>query len=503
MKLTAEMVYAFTVGLLQHRFDSPRPTPEFHKELWAYCCLPDKRVAIAAPRGHAKSTAVTLSYCLAAVLFRQNDFVLIVSDTETQSIQFLNDIKQELLDNDALRDVFYIDKLIKDNEKDIICMMKDGHQFRIMARSSGQAIRGLKWRHKRPNLIIGDDLENDEIVLNQDRREKFRQWFFNALMPSLSDDGIIRIVGTILHFDSMLERLMPATSGTRSKYTETKGLRQISKDPQRKWRSVKFRAHTDFDKFDEILWREKFSEERLIGIRQDYIDQGFPEGYAQEYLNFPIAESNAYFRAEDFQEMTGNDEEQHGFYYAAADFAISDRERADFTVISVCKVTPDNVMHVVDVRKGRWDAMEIIQELFSVQERYQPDLFVFERDQIEKAIGPFLEQEMFKRGIFLNIHKETPINDKPQRARALQGRMRAGGVKFHKQNSWYLDLEQEMRRFPRGEHDDQVDSLAYLGLVLNKMQPGRTEKELEDDLYFEMLEEYNQQYDGRSAVTGY
>ena len=185
--LSAETVYAFTVGLLQHRFDNPRPTPDFHKELWAYCCLPDKRVAIAAPRGHAKSTAVTLAYCLATVLFRQKQFVIIVSDTETQSIQFLNDVKQELMDNPALRDVFFISRLLKDNEKDIICEMKDGHQFRIMARSSGQAIRGLKWKHKRPDLILGDDLENDEIVMNQDRREKFRQWFFNALLPCLSD----------------------------------------------------------------------------------------------------------------------------------------------------------------------------------------------------------------------------------------------------------------------------------------------------------------------------
>ena len=117
MKITAEVVYAFTVGLLQHRFDSPRPTPEFHKDLWSYCCSDHARVAIAAPRGHAKSTAVTLSYVLAEVLFRSSDYVVIISDTETQSIQFLNDIKDELLDNQALRDVFFVDKLVKDNNE--------------------------------------------------------------------------------------------------------------------------------------------------------------------------------------------------------------------------------------------------------------------------------------------------------------------------------------------------------------------------------------------------
>ena len=503
MKLTPEVVHAFTAGLLNYRFDNPQPTPDFHRELWAYCCLADKWVAIAAPRGHAKSTAVTLAYCLAAVLFRERDYVIIISDTETQSIQFLNDIKEELLDNQALRDVFFIDRLIKDNEKDIIGQFKDGAQFRITARSSGQSMRGLKWKHKRPNLILGDDLENDEIVMNQERREKFRQWFFNALLPCLSDDGIIRVVGTILHFDSLLERLMPPTSGKGAKYTKTVGLKQISTNTKALWKSVKFRAHTSFDDFTEILWKDKFPEYRLKSIRQNAIDQGFPEGYAQEYLNYPVAESNAYFRSDDFIEMNGNDEEAHGYFYAAADFAISDKERSDFTAIVVGKVTPDNVLHIVDVRRGRWDSLQIIDELMSVQARYNPSIFVFEKGQIEKAIGPFLEQEMFRTGMFINIHKETPVNDKPQRARAIQGRHRAGGVKFFKKGSWYLELEQEMKRFPRGEHDDQVDALAYLGMVLNKMIPGLTPAEQEDDEYEEMVQEFNSEYDGRSRVTGY
>ena len=503
MKLTAEVLHAFTEGLLNYRFDNPKPTPEFHKELWAYCCLPNKWVAIAAPRGHAKSTAVTLAYCLAAVLFRERDYVIIISDTETQSIQFLNDIKEELLDNQAIRDVFFIDKLLKDNEKDIIVQFKDGAQFRITARSSGQSLRGLKWKHKRPNLILGDDLENDEIVMNQDRREKFRQWFFNALLPILSDDGCIRIVGTILHFDSLLERLMPPTAGKAAKYTKTVGLKQISTNNKALWKSVKFRAHTSFDSFEEILWADKFPEHRLLAIRQNAIDQGFPEGYAQEYLNYPISESNSYFRSDDFLEMDGNEEEAHGFYYAAADFAISDRERSDYSVIVVGKVTTDNVLHIVDVRRGRWDSLEIIDHLMAVQIRYQPAIFVFERGQIEKAIGPFLEQEMFRTGVFINIQKETPVNDKSQRARAVQGRMRAGGVKFYKKGSWYLELEQEMKRFPRGEHDDQVDALAYLGLVLNKMIPGKTEAELEEDDYQELILQVGTGSDGRSRTTGY
>ena len=70
-------------------------------------------------------------------------------------------------------------------------------------------LRGLRWNNKRPNLVVVDDLENDEAVVNRDRREKLKRWFNGALLPCLSDTGIVRVVGTILHLDSLLESLMP------------------------------------------------------------------------------------------------------------------------------------------------------------------------------------------------------------------------------------------------------------------------------------------------------
>ena len=111
-----------------------------------------------------------------------------------------------------------------------------------------------------------DDIqvENDEAVLNEERRAKFREWFHNALLPAISDTGKIRIVGTILHFDSLLERLMPPTSGERAKFTNKNALCEWSEGNEfETWKSIKFRAHPDFDDFSELLWPEKFTEQRL------------------------------------------------------------------------------------------------------------------------------------------------------------------------------------------------------------------------------------------------
>jgi len=508
MKLTSDLIYGFATSLLSERYDNPKPTPQFHRELWDYCCSDHSLVAIAAPRGHAKSTAVTHAYTLAAVLFRKADFVVLVSDTELQAVQFLNDIKMELYENQKLRSLFKVSDIYKDAEREIRFKMgPDNHQVRIMARgaSGGSgSVRGFKWRGKRPNLIICDDMENDEAVSNEERRDKFRNWFYGALIPALSDTGQIRLVGTVLHFDSLLERLMPETTGDEAQYTVREKLKEYSLDKSRAWHSIKYRAHTDFDDFQDILWPEKFNKERLSKLKNDFIKQGISEGYAQEYLNYPIHEGDAFFRKNDFVPMSEEDFDLAKTYYAAIDFAISEKDKRSYSVITVGGVDHSGVLHIVDVIRQRMDAKQIIDEMMAVQIRYQPDLFVVEEGALKKAIGPFLKDEMLRTGVFINLHPMVPYRDKLSRARAIQGRMRQGGVHFDVESEWFPSFEQELLRFDRGQYDDQVDSIAWLGLVLNQMVTAPTVEEQSD---IDWEEEYNETmgslHMGRSQVTGY
>ena len=51
--------------------------------------------------------------------------------------------------------------------------------------------------------------------------------------------------------------------------------------------------------------------------------------------------------------------------------------------------------------------------------------------------------------------------DKLSRALPLSAKMESGMVFFPNDSLWYSELEKELLQFPAGEHDDQVDSLAY------------------------------------------
>lgn len=496
--LNEQLIYGFSAGMLHNRFDNPAPFPIVHLDWWRLCCSTHPKVAIAAPRGHAKSTAITHTFVLACMLWKERDFCLIISDTEGQAIQFLGDIKRELQENDDLIKTFGIKKFVRDTASDIIVEFADGEQFRIIAKGSEQKVRGLKWRNKRPNLIIGDDLENDEIVMNDERRLKFRQWLFNALIPAGSDDCLIRIVGTILHMDSALERLMPPLN---DKSTVDNGIAQWSTDV-RNWLAVRYRAHNE--DFSKILWKEKFPKERLLAIRQDYIEQGFPEGYSQEYLNYPIDEENAYYKKEDFLPLSQEYENQYGDYYIGGDLAISEKDQRAYTVFVVCKLLANGVMQVVDVVRFRGDSRTIIDTIFSLQQNYDPEWFAIEQENIAKSIGPFLREQMLETGQYISLVPDLiPSQDKIKRGRSMQARVRVHSVEFDTEAPWFPEFQTELMQFPRGKYKDQADAFHNIGLGLDKMNSVPTREELEE---WEYEQEFGEDLYGLvvgGSITGY
>lgn len=506
MKLTREIIEGFIGSVLAAKFDGAVATPDFHRELWDLCCGPDKYVAIAAPRRHAKTTAITVSYGLATLLFRQRSFMLLVSDTESQASKFLAELKEHLQENQALIELFGIKRnekglvqFVKDTETDVIVEMEDGHKFRIIAKGAEQKLRGLIWRSKRPDIIICDDMENDELVMNKERREKMRNWFYSALLPCISSTGIIRVVGTILHMDSLLERLMPKQF---EKWSHQEPLKLWSELKKGGWRSVKYRAHTD--DFTQILWESLNSKQFFLEQKEAFMAMNLPDKYSQEFLNIPLDEASAYFKRNDFDAITDEDRKLKLKYYITADLAISEASRADYSVFVIGGMDENRRLQVRQVIRERMDGREIVETLLHLHRIYDPEVVGIEEMQVSKAIGPFLREEMVRQNTYLNLY---PIKhggkDKIARARSIQARMRAKSVKFDKQADWYFTFEDELSRFPRDTHDDQVDAFAYLGLLLDRMIEAPTVEEQEEIAYADEQLEYGDTYGGRSGVTGY
>jgi hypothetical protein len=483
MKLTAELVEAFSGSFLSGRYDEPQPTPQFHRDAWELYCSDHKQCMVIAPRDHAKSTALTVDFTLSSVMFRANDYVIICGSTEENASELAGNISDELHENEDLIAEFGPYEFLTDTKTDLIVKFSDGHKFRILVRGAEQRIRGKMWNGKRPNLLICDDMEEDEAVANRDRRVKFRNWFFRAAKQSLSQSGKVRVHGTVMHDDSLLSRLRKNST----------------------WKHLYYKAHTSFDDFSNLLWPTRWTEEKLRFRRQEFIEDQDAAGYSQEFLNDPMDSSEAYLRKDDFLPMKEDDFDKPMIIAAAADFAVSTSDRANRTSFTIGGKCLDNILHVVDQRVGRWDTLRWLDEMFSIQKRWNPDIFFVEDGVIWKGIAPMVYREMQARDCFINIQPRTPVKDKGTRGRSLQKRHRSGGMKFDKEATWYADLENELLRFTgtaQATLDDQFDSCALLSLGFEDLSHVEAE-DFMDDEEIEIRERNPRKQAGRSSVTGY
>lgn len=238
------------------------PTAEFHKTIFK---LTEKtqspEVFIMAFRGSAKTTILSNSYPLWAILgTQQKKFVIIVSQTQSQSRQILNNIRRELESNDVLKKDFgpFSDG---NGEWSTSSLELTKYGARITAVSTGESIRGLRHGPHRPDLIILDDVEDINSVKTLDNRQNIFRWFTSEIKP-LGDIGTrIIVVGNLLHEDSLMMKL--------KEYDNL-----VGKDS----------VFVEFPLVNEdgiILWPQKYTQEKIEEMRRETIDIG---SFEREYL---------------------------------------------------------------------------------------------------------------------------------------------------------------------------------------------------------------------------
>jgi predicted phage terminase large subunit-like protein len=282
-----------------------------------------------------------------------------------------------------------------------------------------------------------------------------------------------------LHTDSLIERLLANDQ----------------------WVSRRYRAHRGFNDFSEILWPEQFPEARLRSIRQEMINEGNTDGYSQEMLSESVSAGNEFFKESDFRYFDPEESMGPVLHYIALDLAVSTKAKADWTVATVAAIKPSGHINIVEVIRARQDSVATMEMLFDLEEKYHPESFLTEKGVITQSIGPFIDMEMISRQAFLTIEEIAKSIDKRKAAKSIQGRMRAGGVAFDKDADWFPDFKSELLKFDRGAHDDQVDTMALLGMYLAKAARPQSEEDMKEAIYEDEWRESG--HNGRNLTTGY
>ena len=191
--LTPRHFEAFCWTYLTHYLK--HPIGDFHREL--VNLIRFRRVAIAAPRGFAKTTYFSVFYPLFRALTTPGVSILITSATATLAESLLLKIRTELENNTMLIEHFGYQNKKGKWAADAIHL--DNGSV-IMAKGSVKyQIRG-----DRLDIVIADDLETDELVASKERLNEFNKWFWTTLIGTVKPNGQLIVIGTLLHPESFL-----------------------------------------------------------------------------------------------------------------------------------------------------------------------------------------------------------------------------------------------------------------------------------------------------------
>ncbi|MCK4783254.1 MAG: hypothetical protein KAV87_05850, partial [Desulfobacteraceae bacterium] len=197
------------------RVDFSRMHEEMFELLLGMTTKRRARLAVAAPRDHAKSTIASLAYPLWCVLYEKEKYIVLLSNTQEQATTPLKDIKDELTTNlYLLSDFPEICRPLTGSGKPTPwrgnrIMLPNGSM--IAAYGMGQGVRGTKSGSQRPGLFIVDDLESRESAIYEEQREKLAEWFRKTLLHAGHPESNVVVVGTVLHQDSLLANLIDPT----------------------------------------------------------------------------------------------------------------------------------------------------------------------------------------------------------------------------------------------------------------------------------------------------
>lgn len=438
----------------------------FHKEMLAITENDDiKMAAICSFRGSGKSTLMALSLPLWSILGRlQKKFVVIIGQNRDQAKSHFRNIRRELEINELLkRD---LGPFQEQDEWNSCSLVIPRYNAKIIAVSRDQSIRGVKFGHRRPDLIIADDVENSDSVRTQESRDATFSWFTSEILPLGDKNTKTIVIGNLLHQNSLLKRLEDSIKdGTRS------GI---------------FRRYPLLDDSNKIAWPGKYPN--TAAIEEERLNVGNIFAWYREYLlrivdeRAPVIDKDWIQYYDELPTILRN----QGYSFATGvDLAISERDTADFTSLVTAKVIGDGkdrkiyiLPNPVNEKLKFSQIIEKAEDICKMHEGKSANKFYIE----EVMLQGFMTQQLREKSIEAI---GVPIRGKDKRTRLeLSANPIFEGKVLFPRHGCEEALDQALN-FGVAKNDDMVDALTtlILGIIEKPPHNGSQVVRLKHNLY--------------------
>lgn len=435
----------------------------FHSELMATLADDERRlVARVAPRGHAKSTCAALAYPLWCICERRRRNIVIVTQEAALATQFVRDIRSEL-ENNARILAKYGDLCAPavENEDEPpkkrrgrrppgrAALFATNTGITVQAKGTGASFRGLRVGPQRPDLIICDDLEKDELVQSAEGRRKLEHWLRKVVMPALAPEGKLLVLGSIIHYDALLANLCDRQRFPRWDY--------------RVYRAIEAEARDDGHYYRVALWPARWPLEKLDEERARIGTLAFE----QEYQANPIDESLRVFPPEWLQRYDESELVAERLVTLMAVDPAAGAKNGDYFALWVGAVdTGSGIIFTRRLSLARINTVQQVRRVLAAYEEWRPVRVGIETTGGQVALKDVLEDEGRKRGLFLPIEGIQPVQNKIARITASSVHYENGTFRLPA----VLDpeVESQFLHFPMAKHDDAPDVCA-MGIELARV----------------------------------
>jgi len=419
------------------------PTAPMHKDFFSTTEDSNEKLSvIVAFRGSGKSTIMTLSYPIWAIIgAMQCKFVLILSQTQTQAQYHMMNLRRELETNLLLRADF--GAFEEDTDQwGLGSIVIPKYNARITVASSEQSIRGIRNRQYRPDLIICDDVEDLNSVKTKEGRDRTFSWLTGEVMPA-GEPGVTKMVliGNLLHDDSLLMRLKD-----RIDHKDLDG---------------KFYWHPLIDENNNIAWPGRFpSMAHVESLKRSIASE---ESWQREYLLRIIVDQERVVHPDwihYYSELPKTWSDDYRYTAVGIDLAISQKETADYTAMVSAMVfgRRDNMRAYIlpNPVNERLTFPQTVDRAILLSQSLQDASLFIEDVGYQSA----LVQELERHGLDaegVKVHGQ----DKRARLATITHHIQSGKILFPEHGA--ENLIHQLTGFGAGKHDDLADAFSILG----------------------------------------
>ena len=429
------------------------PLNQFHKDICYFVQNQrNRKKLLLIPRGHLKSTLITVGYSVFRLVENINTRILILNATWQMAVDFLTEIKNHLQKNEQLIQTFgNLSDSPTEWSQDRITLKRSDHGIKGPSVWASGIDSNLVGSH--PDLIIMDDVVNRDNADSDEMMYKTILRYKDAL-DLLEPGGQLVVIGTRWNDKDLYDWILNPDNKVLAGF-------DVMVKPAFEFDGL---LSAVFGEGGELairnhLWPEKFSTKELS---ERYFAKG-PYEFSAQYLNDPVPDESAIFRRDWFKYVI--DDDWRGRYsncYMTVDPAISLAKEADFTGIVITNIDEFGSVYIRHMERLKVTPSELIDTIFYLAEQFHPMAIGIEMTAFQKTLQYSINDEMRKRRRNLPIREIKPSDrTKTERIKALQP-LYANGKIFHNKVTKNLDhLEDELTRFPRGKHDDLIDALSY------------------------------------------